>query len=109
MRGGVVNAARWRFAPGNSPVQGLQCKIAFEAIAFSPTDYPSGMQVNHHRQIEPAFSCPDVGDIGYPGYVGFLRGKLAIQIVFGYWFSMGRIGGYPVFSSGHRLHTHFLH
>jgi hypothetical protein len=36
-----------------------------------PTDHPAAEQVNHHRQVQPAFRCPKIRDVTDPFCIRF--------------------------------------
>lgn len=76
---GVMKAAWWRVAKRHGIVQSLQCQIKFQAIAGCPTDDTARMQINHHRQIKPAFSCPDISDIAHPLLVWLVGMEVPVQ------------------------------
>ena len=53
----------------------------FQAIADRPTHNTAGVKVNHHGQIQPALSDPDISDITYPFLVRSIRIEVPVQPV----------------------------
>ncbi len=51
------------------------------AIAHGPADYAPGVQVQDHRQIEPALPGPDVADVTRPFLVGLIGSEIALKQV----------------------------
>ena len=48
-----------------------------------PADDAAGVEIQHHREVQPAFLSPDVGEVGDPALVGSGRLELPIQQVRG--------------------------
>lgn len=46
--------------------QGIADQVGRHAFAHGPADHPPGIQINDHRQIQPAFFRVQVGDIAHP-------------------------------------------
>ena len=46
-----------------------------------PADHGAGVEVEDHRQIEPALRGPDIGDVPSPYLVGLRDRELAIEHV----------------------------
>ena len=77
----VVNAALWRSSERNSHVQSTYCQVAFHAIAHRPADDAPRMQVQDHRQVQPAFTGPDIADVTCLFLVWRFRHEVTIQQV----------------------------
>ena len=56
-------------------------QVAFQAITDSPADNAPGVQVQDHRQIEPALAGPDVADVSCPFLIGLIGSEVALQQV----------------------------
>lgn len=54
----------------NGPVQGG---------LHRPADHRPGVKIENHRQIQPAFPGPDIGDVGHPSNIGLLDRKFPLQ------------------------------
>lgn len=78
---GVVNAALWGPAQGNSHVQGADRQVFLHPVADGPTDHPAGMKVQDDSQIDPALPRPDIGDVTSPFLVGLARSEILLQEV----------------------------
>jgi len=50
-------------------------------LADSPTNHPAGIKLKHHRQIQPAFFRPNIGDVRHPLWVRHIRRKILLQQV----------------------------
>ena len=46
---------------GQSHAQGVQREFPGDAIRHRPSDHPARVQVEHHRQVQPATASPHVG------------------------------------------------
>lgn len=71
-----------------------------QTIAHGPPHDPAGKEVEHHRQIQPPFACPAIGNIDAPFLVGGRRNKILIQQI-----GRDRVGMVAV---GRALETAFL-
>src|SRR5215203_1726190 len=67
--------------PLGSHHQSPQRQLGAQVIAHRPADHLPGRQIQYCRQVEPAFICGDVGDIGQPDPVGRRRHELLPQEV----------------------------
>ena len=56
-----------------------------DRVSYSATDSPAGhttgIQVQNHRQIEPALTGRDIADINHPSLVWSIRFKVTVQQV----------------------------
>ena len=75
----VVDAALRRPAQGDGHVQGADRQILLHPVADGPADHPARMEVQNDRQIDPAFACPDTGDVACPLLVGLARSEVLLQ------------------------------
>ena len=66
----MVNAAFGRLAQCHSHVQRPDREILFHAVADSPADDATGVQIKDDGQIQPAFAGPDVADVAGPFLIG---------------------------------------
>ena len=74
-----------------------------------PNDAP-GIQIQHHRQIQPALAGRDISDIGDPFFIGPLGRKITTESVGGNWMRMATLGRGPKSSSApSRLQARLLH
>lgn len=73
--------------------QRLAHQLCWHARGHGPAHYFSGEQVQHHRQIEPATACANVGDVAGPCLVGLVRTELALQYVVCNGQAMATVGG----------------
>jgi hypothetical protein len=66
-------------APPDSREKGLQRQVGRHAGLGGPTDHAAREQIDHDRQIQPAFVGLDVGDVRHPDLVGRIDLELPIQ------------------------------
>ena len=70
----MEDAAPRRGPERDGHLQRADRQIAFDAITYGPANDAPGVQVQDHRQIEPALPGLDVSEIGQPfGSAGPLR------------------------------------
>jgi len=55
----------------------------FRFLLLMTADHAPGMQVQDHRQIEPALAGPDIADVARPFLIGPVGGEVALQQVWG--------------------------
>ena len=67
---GVVDEAAVRVSLTQRHQQRLDHEFAGDALAHRPTDDGLGVQIHHHRQIQPAFMGSDVRYVRHPDLVG---------------------------------------
>ena len=53
-------------------MQRIQRKLCINAAACGPTHDLPRVQINHGSQVQPAFVCCDVRDVGHPSLLGSL-------------------------------------
>ena len=58
--------------------QGVQRQARFQAFAHRPTHEPAAAEIEHARQIQPAFLGGHVGDVSRPHFVGSLDRCLSL-------------------------------
>ena len=75
----MENAAPRRGTERDGHFQCTDRQIAFQAITDSPADDAPGVQVQDHRQIEPALPGPDVADVTRPFLIGLIGSEIALQ------------------------------
>jgi len=61
--------------------QGGQSQFLVQPVASCPADDPPSVEVEHHRQIQPALLRPDVGEISPPLLVWRGGGEVLIEPV----------------------------
>ncbi len=66
-------------ASAHSHEERVQHEVLSERGLGGPTDNTAGVQVHHDGQIEPAFPCAHVRNVGDPGGVRPWDGKAALQ------------------------------
>ena len=59
----VMNVAFRRSAQRNGHVQGTDREVFLHPVADGPTYHPARMQIEYDRQIHPAYTRPDIGDV----------------------------------------------
>ena len=64
-----------------SHMQRIQRKLCINATARGPTHDLPRVQINHGSQVQPAFVCCDVRDVGHPSHIGFTHCKLLFKQV----------------------------
>ena len=67
-----------------------------QSVTHSPAYNAAGVQVQDHRQIEPAFSRGDISDIGRPFLVRAISREILVQVVGGDWQLVVTIGGHDL-------------
>ena len=77
----MENAAPWRGPERDGQFQRPDRQIAFHAIADGPADNAPGVQLQVHRQIEPALAGPDIADVARPFLIGLIGSEIALQQV----------------------------
>ena len=70
---GMVNQSRRRVASHQSASQGFYRGITLQAITRGPTHDAPGEEIQHDREVKPAFCRPDVGDVCPPLLVRAVR------------------------------------
>ncbi len=75
----VVQQPGFGGAMADRHCQRLLRKITGEPSPQRPADHGAGVEVEDHRQIEPALRGPDVGDVPGPHPVRMLNRELAIE------------------------------
>ena len=78
-------------------------QIAIHSVADGPADHTHGMQVQNHRQIQPALTGPNVTDVDSPLFVGVIRHKIPVQQVWCNIELVIAVRGYFVFVHNMRL------
>jgi len=72
------------------PLQSLLHKEGITWSAHSPPDHPTGEEIQHKSEVQPATLGGNVGDIADPFLVGMLCLKLTIKDISGH--RIGRLG-----------------
>jgi len=75
----VVNQSLSRFPSPISHRKSIRDKRCLYPAAHSPTNNFSLIQIDYHRQIQPPFHGPQVGDIATPHGIGSSHLKISIQ------------------------------
>jgi hypothetical protein len=76
-------------------LQSLDDQICILNGGHGPSYHQARKQVKHHRQIEPAFRCPNVRRIGHPFGVRLIGMEVAFKQIGSYlcsWIAMGGDG-----------------
>ena len=72
-------------SPGQALIyRHLQCiddQVATDPAAHRPTHNATRVQIQYHRQIQPALACLDVGDIGCPAFIRALCREVLLEQV----------------------------
>ena len=79
----MENAAPRRRPERDGHFQRAERQVAFQAITDGPADHAPGVQVQDHRQIEPALPGPDVADVSCPFLIGLIGSEIALKQVWG--------------------------
>jgi hypothetical protein len=90
----VQEPGRWVAVPERHRER-LPREITREPGTHRPADHSARVEVEHHREIEPALSGPDIADITSPHPVGAVDRELAIERVRRHRPRVTRIGGGP--------------
>lgn len=61
--------------------QGIKHDLPGQRWLHRPPDYPTGMEIHHHRQIQPTLPGPDIGDVRDPSLVRPGHGELAVETI----------------------------
>ena len=77
----MENTAPRRGPERDGHFQRSERQITFHAITDGPADHAPGVQVQDHRQIEPALPGPDVADVTRPFLIGLISSEIALQQV----------------------------
>ena len=78
---GMQDQPGWGTAPEQGHGQGRHHQLLGDPFRHGPADHGSGIEVQHDRQIQPTFACPQVGDVGHPLLVGTRGGEVLLQPV----------------------------
>ena len=76
---GMVDAALWGSPQCHGHIQRTDCQIAFYTVADSPPKDTARLKIDDHRQVQPAFACPDVGDVSSPFLIGSSGREILIK------------------------------
>ena len=79
----MVDAVFGRLAKSHGHVQCPDGQIALHAVADSPADHTTRVQIQYDSEIQPALIGPDVGDITRPLLVGCRRREVSVQQIGG--------------------------
>jgi len=80
---GMVQQGIGLAAPPDRHDQGVGDELGRHGVAHRPADDAARVQVDHGRNIQPAFGGPDVGEVGHPFTVRRVGGELAIEHIAG--------------------------
>src|SRR5450631_1095364 len=89
-----------RTAPPNCHQNGVKHKASADGRCDCPTNDLSREQIQDHRQVQPAFPGPYIGNVGNPSLVWLADVELTLQNI---WNELRRLG------AGLRLSTIFSH
>ena len=78
---GVMDAALGWLAERDGHFQRPDRQIPLHAVADSPADDMAGMQIQDHREIQPAFSGPYIAYVARPFLIGLVRFEVPVQQV----------------------------
>lgn len=106
---GVVDQPWPWTAPANRHAQGIADQLCLNAIRQRPTNDAQCVQVDHHRQVQPALVGPEVGDGRCPDLVLGAYIELAIQEILCHRQPMTAVGGEPVTALATHLNASLLH
>jgi hypothetical protein len=76
---GVVDQSNGRPACGDGHAQGAQDQSDVVARRHRPTHHAPGVQIQQHRQIQPACPRSDKRDVAHPSLIGFVCLELPLQ------------------------------
>ena len=77
----VMNAALWRGCEAPQHCSEPACQVMFQTIADGPTHNTAVVKVKHHCQVQPALSCPDIGDVGRPLLIWLISMEVPVKPV----------------------------
>lgn len=77
----MMDAAFGRLPQRDRHVQGPDRQIPLHAVADSPADDTAGMQIQDHREIQPAFSGPYIAYVARPFLIWLVRFEVPVQQV----------------------------
>lgn len=77
----VMNASLGRLTQRHSHLQCPDCQVALHPVAYRPANDTPGMQIEDDRQVEPAFSGPDIADVARPFPVWLICTEVPVQKV----------------------------
>src|SRR3989338_716862 len=75
----MEDASQGRAPPPYSLIQCLNHQVRSQSITHGPSDYLSGIEVQNHYQIQPAFQCWNIRNIRGPYSVWLLCHKVLTQ------------------------------
>ena len=76
---GVMQQGIGLAAPPDRHDQCIGDELGSHLRLHRPSDDTPREQVDHGRDIEPAFGGPDIGEVGHPFLVGAVRRELTVQ------------------------------
>ena len=91
----VVRESRRWFPVRQRHGEGPLGQLHGQTVAHRPTNHGARVQIEDHRQIEPALRGPHVGQIPGPHLVGLLNLELPVEGVGGHRRRGGRVGRSP--------------
>lgn len=92
-----------------SLIQRFQNKRFGHSFVHVKTNDLTGAQILYASQIEPAFICRDIRDVGHPDFVWLLRRKLLVQHIVSYRQFVFRVRRCLVFLHCARFQSKFFH
>ena len=93
----------------NGHAQGAQRQILINLSCKCPADHLAAVQVDHHRQMQPALACPDAGHINTPDPVWLRYIKLSVEMVGGQRIALQSTAPDPVLALAKHRNTCQLH
>jgi hypothetical protein len=75
----MMNQSLCRLSPPVGHQKGFYDKRCLQTAAHGPPNNFSRIQVDDHRQIQPSFHRPQIGDVAAPDSVGSIHLKISIQ------------------------------
>ena len=69
---------KWRASAQRHP-KGFQYQVPLQSSTRTPPHHFAGIQIQDHRQIEPAFFGANISNIACPALVGGFRSKILFQ------------------------------
>jgi hypothetical protein len=105
---GMNNQSFFRSALVPGSPERCRNQIVSQPLLHAPSNNSTRIDIKEHSQIQPPFSCRDIGDIRRPDSIGNTYSKLLLQKVRSGFLSTGN-GRYPKNLTLNRLHLCFTH
>lgn len=90
----MKDAAWFRLSTANGLFKCIYNQLLGQMTAHRPAYDFARETVQNHGKIEPTFTCPDIGNVAKPNFIGSLCREVLTDKIWSHWQLMPRIGGH---------------